>query len=73
MVRAVQCLQPEVRDQESSQTMMRELCMALPTIDNMEVIKVTDEWKIFRYEIIQNNKIYKKNGLFGLIAIGTMF
>ncbi|KAH3863166.1 hypothetical protein DPMN_026145, partial [Dreissena polymorpha] len=56
-------LEIDVHDQESLQTMMRELCMALPTVDDMEVIKVTDEWKIYRSETISNDKIYKDKQL----------
>ncbi|KAH3855056.1 hypothetical protein DPMN_097616 [Dreissena polymorpha] len=63
VVRAVQCLHPEVRDQENLPTIMRELCMALPTIDDTEVINVTDEWKIYRSQTILNDKIYKDKRL----------
>jgi len=67
VIRSLQCLHPEVRSQEKAQKLLRELCTVLPTIENVEVSKVTDEWKLYRSETIKEDEMYDKNG--GLIRI----
>ena len=53
VVRTVQCLHPEVRDQDKAQKMVRELCTALPSIDDAEVSRISDEWKVYRSESVK--------------------
>jgi len=67
VIRSLQCLHPEVRSQVKAQKLLRELCTVLPTIENVEVSKVTDEWKLYRSETIREDEMYDKNG--GLIRI----
>ena len=45
----------EVHSQEKAQKLLRELCTVLPTIENVEVSKVTDEWKLYRSETIKED------------------
>ena len=52
VIRSIQCLHPEVREQEKAQKLLRELCSVLPTIEDVEVSRVTDEWKLYRAEEI---------------------
>lgn len=58
IVKSVQCLHPEVRMQERAQKLVRDLCSALPTFEDSDISKVTDEWKIYRAEDIDDDKIY---------------
>lgn len=63
LVRSVQCLHPEVRDQERAQKLIREVCTALPTIDDGDISRVTDEWKLYRAEDIKEDQIYREGNL----------
>ena len=63
LVRSMQCLHPEVRGEERAQKLMRELCTALPTIDDGDISRVTDEWKLYRAENIKQDQIYKEGHL----------
>ena len=50
---SIRCLHPEVREQEKAQKLLRELCTVLPTIEDVEVSRVTDEWKLYRSESVK--------------------
>ena len=67
VIRSIQCLHPEVREQEKAQKLLRELCSVLPTIEDVEVSRVTDEWKLYRAEEIKEDEMFDKDG--GLIRI----
>ncbi|KAH3881244.1 hypothetical protein DPMN_005168 [Dreissena polymorpha] len=58
VLRSLLCIHPEVRSYEKAQMLLRELCTVLPKIENVEVSKVTDEWKLYRSETIQEDEMF---------------
>ena len=58
LVKNIQCLHPEVREQESAFKHLKRLSETLPGISKEEVPLIRDEWKLYRADDIPDSKIY---------------
>ena len=54
----MQCLHPEVREQNTAMKYVRELAQEMPSITAYEVVMVTDECKLYRNEAIESSVVY---------------
>ena len=61
VVRNVQCLHPEVKNQDAAQKMLPKLAECLPNISKEEAMRACDEWKMYREEDVAEKFIYDEN------------